>query len=162
MKDLPVYLNDHLAGSIGALEMVDHLIETHEGKPLEKFLKAFRDDIEADQRELKQIMEQLGIDESGTRKAGAWVAEKVLRAKLRVGDSGEANLALLQSLESLSLGIAGKRSLWRTLDVVLGSGASLRGLILHVWKNELRLSSDVSRRRDSRSLGKFSPPSLVD
>jgi len=70
MKDLPVYLNDHLAGSIGALEMVDDLIETHEGKPLEKFLKAFRDDIEADQRELKQIMEQLGIDESGTRKAG--------------------------------------------------------------------------------------------
>ncbi|PYL25751.1 MAG: hypothetical protein DMF37_04120 [Verrucomicrobia bacterium] len=128
MKYLPVYLNDHLAGSIGALEMVDDLIETHEGKPLEKFLKAFRDDIEADQRELKQIMEQLGIDESGTRKAGAWVAEKVLRAKLRVGDSGEANLALLQSLESLSLGIAGKRSLWRTLDVVLGSGASLRGV----------------------------------
>jgi len=29
MKDLPVYLNDHLAGSIGALEMVDDLIETH-------------------------------------------------------------------------------------------------------------------------------------
>ena len=127
MKYLPVYLNDHLAGSIGALEMVDHLIETHEGKPLEKFLKAFRDDIEADQRELKQIMEQLGIDESGTRKAGAWVAEKVLRAKLRVGDSGEANLALLQSLESLSLGIAGKRSLWRTLDVVRGSGKGLNG-----------------------------------
>jgi len=128
MKYLPVYLNDHLAGSIGALEMLGDLIETHEGKPLEQFLRALRDDIEADQRELKQIMEQLGIDESGTRKAGAWVAEKVLRAKLRVGDSGEANLALLQSLESLSLGIAGKRSLWRTLDVVLGSGASLRGV----------------------------------
>src|SRR5439155_21656385 len=127
MKDLPVYLNDHLAGSIGALEMVDDLIETHEGKPLEKFLKAFRDDIEADQRELKRIMEQLGIDESGTRKAGAWVAQKVLRAKLRVGDSDEPNLALLQSLESLSLGIAGKRSLWRTLDVARGSGKGLNG-----------------------------------
>ena len=128
MKDLPVYLNDHLAGSIGALEMLGDLIETHEGKPLEQFLRALRDDIEADQRELKRIMEQLGIDESGTRKAGAWVAEKVLRAKLRGGDSDEPNLALLQSLESLSLGITGKRSLWRTLDVVLGSGASLRGV----------------------------------
>jgi hypothetical protein len=126
MKDLPVYLNDHLAGSIGALEMLDDLIETYQGKPLGQFLRTLRDDIEADQRELKRIMEQLGIDESGTRKAGAWVAEKVLRTKLRVGDSGEPNLALLQSLESLSLGITGKRSLWRTLDVVLGSGASSR------------------------------------
>ncbi len=127
MKDLPVYLNDHLAGSIGALEMLDDLIETHQGKPLGQFLRALREDIEADQRELKRIMEQLGIDESGTRKAGAWVAQKVLRAKLRVGDSDEPNLALLQSLESLSLGFAGKRSLWRTLDVVRGSGKGLNG-----------------------------------
>ena len=127
MKNLSVYLNDHLAGSIGALEMLDDLIETHEGKPLEQFLRVLRDDIEADQRELKRIMEQLGIDESGTRKAGAWVVEKVLRAKLRVGDSGEPNLALLQSLESLSLGITGKRSRWRTLDAVLESGAGLSG-----------------------------------
>jgi len=127
MKNLSVYLNDHLAGSIGALEMLDGLIETHQGKPLEQFLRVLRDDIEADQRELKRIMEQLGIDESGARKAGAWVAEKVLRAKLRVGDSGEPNLALLQSLESLSLGITGKRSLWRTLDAVLGSDAGLSG-----------------------------------
>jgi len=127
VKDLPVYLNDHLAGSIGALEMLDDLIETHLGKPLGQFLRALREDIEVDQRELKRIMEQLGIDESGTRKAGAWVAQKVLRAKLRVGDSDEPNLALLQSLESLSLGFAGKRSLWRTLDVVRGSGKGLNG-----------------------------------
>ena len=127
VKDLPVYLNDHLAGSIGALEMLDDLIETHLGKPLGQFLRALREDIEVDQRELKRIMEQLGIDESGTRKAGAWVAQKVLRAKLRVGDSDEPNLALLQSLESLSLGIAGKRSLWRTLDVARGSGKGLNG-----------------------------------
>jgi hypothetical protein len=59
MKDLPVYLNDHLAGSIGALEMLDDLIETHRGKPLGRFLRALREDIEADQGELKQIMEQL-------------------------------------------------------------------------------------------------------
>jgi hypothetical protein len=127
MDDLPVYLNDHLAGSIGALEMLDDLIETHQGKPLEQFLRALRDDIQADQHELKRIMEQLGIDESYTRKAGAWVAEKFLRPKLRAGDSGKANLALLQSLESLSLGITGKRLLWRTLDVALGSGAGLSG-----------------------------------
>jgi hypothetical protein len=33
-EDLSIYLNDHLAGSVGALELLDHLIETYKGKPL--------------------------------------------------------------------------------------------------------------------------------
>ena len=37
--ELTIYLNDHLAGSVGALELVDHLIETYKGKPLEQFLR---------------------------------------------------------------------------------------------------------------------------
>ena len=36
MKDLPVCLNYHLAGSIGALQMLDDLIETQQGKPLDE------------------------------------------------------------------------------------------------------------------------------
>lgn len=115
MKDLPVYLNDHLAGSVGALEMLDDMIDSHEGKPIESFLKGLRNDIEADQNELKQFLARLDVKESTVRKAGAWMMEKVSRAKLRSGDSSEPDLALLQSLEGLSLGITGKRSLWRTL-----------------------------------------------
>ncbi len=126
MKDLSIYLNDHLAGSTGAVEMLDHLKETHEGEPIEQFLADLRADIEADQRELKQLMEQFGIGESTVRKAGAWMVEKFSRAKLRVGDAGEPSLALLQSLESLSLGISGKRSLWRSLGAAAGAAPRLR------------------------------------
>jgi hypothetical protein len=127
VKDLPIYLNDHLAGSVGALEMLDDMIDTQKDKPLEKFLKTLREDIESDQGELKRLIGQLDIGESAMRKAGAWVAEKVSRAKLRIGDSGDPNLALLQSLESLSLGITGKRSLWRTLGAVAESTPRLSG-----------------------------------
>jgi hypothetical protein len=73
-------------------------------------------------------MKQLGIAESGVRKVGAWVAEKLSRAKLRMGDSGKSNLALLQSLESLSLGITGKRSLWRTLGAFTKPDSRLDGI----------------------------------
>ena len=73
------------------------------------------------------MMKELGIEESTLKKAGAWVAEKVSRTKLRVGDTGEPNLALLQSLESLSLGIVGKRSLWRSLMAVKQSAPRLDG-----------------------------------
>jgi len=128
MKDLTIYLNDHLAGSVGALEMLDGIIDAHEGKPLESFVKQLRKDISADQRELKRLMKQLGIAESGVRKVGAWVAEKLSRAKLRMGDSGKSNLALLQSLESLSLGITGKRSLWRTLGAFSKPDSRLDGI----------------------------------
>jgi hypothetical protein len=36
-EEPPTYLKDHLAGSVGALELLDHLIETYKGKPLAEF-----------------------------------------------------------------------------------------------------------------------------
>jgi hypothetical protein len=121
MKDLAIYLNDHLGGSVGALEMLGDMIDTQKGKPMETFLRTLRDDIESDQAELQRLMKTLEIEESSVKKAGAWAAEKLSRVKLRLGDSGEPNLALLQSLESLSLGITGKQSLWRMLDATAKS-----------------------------------------
>ena len=128
MKELSTYLNDHLAGSVGALEMLDDLIESREDKPLESFLKTLRADIQSDQDDLKQLMARLKISESRTRKAGAWVTEKFSRVKLGVGDAGKSDLALLQSLESLSLGITGKRSLWRTLGAIAEISPRMRDL----------------------------------
>lgn len=127
MKDLSTYLNDHLAGSVGALDMLDSMIDAHQGQPLSSPLEELRKDIKSDQEELKRLMERLGIQESSLRKAGAWVAEKVSKTKLRLGDSSEPNLALMQSLESLMLGINGKKSLWRTLMAVSQSSPRLRG-----------------------------------
>ena len=126
MKEISTYLNDHLAGSVGALEMLDGLIKSQEDQPLESFLKTLRADIQSDQDELKQLMARLDIDESSMRKAGAWVAEKLSRVKLGAGDAGKSELAMLQSLEGLSLGIAGKRSLWRTLGAVAEISPRLR------------------------------------
>jgi len=130
VKDLSTYLNDHLAGSIGAVEMVEDLTDTHEGQPLERFFKALGEDIQSDQRDLKRLIEALGIKESKVRKAGAWMAEKASRLKLRGADIGEPNLALLQSLETLSIGIMGKRSLWRTLDATIAASVREAGLDL--------------------------------
>jgi hypothetical protein len=115
MKDLPIYLKDHLAGSVGALEMLDDMIDAHKGKKLEPFLRTLHTEIKSDQDELKRLMQHLDVSEGVVRNAGAWVAEKFSRVKLRLGDSGEPSLALLQSFESLLLGISGKRSLWRNV-----------------------------------------------
>ena len=116
MEKLNEYLNDHLAGSVGAVELLDRLIETCEGRPLEKFFRDLRADIRQDQEQLKELIQKLGIKESAVRKAGAWIAEKVSRSKIDLeGESKEA-IGLFLGLEALHLGISGKRSLWRALQ----------------------------------------------
>src|SRR5271169_822142 len=127
-QDLTIYLNDHLAGSVGALELVDHLIETYRGKPLEQFFKDLRDEIDADQSTLEKLIETLGSKESAMRKAGAWVAEKLSRAKIRLSDSQEGQMGLFHALESLVLGITGKRGLWAALAAAAETMPELREL----------------------------------
>jgi hypothetical protein len=113
MDDLFDYLNDHVAGSVAALELLDRLIEVHEHKPLERFFRDLRADIHQDQEQLKELIEKLGAAESPVRKAGAWIAEKLSRPKIDLDDGKEFGLFL--ALETLILGITGKRSLWRAL-----------------------------------------------
>lgn len=116
MEELSSYLNDHLAGSIGALELLDRLIETYQGKPLERFFQDLRNDIEQDQEQLRELIQKLGIEESAVRKAGAWIAEKLSRSKIELDDPSERDTGLFLALETLVLGITGKRSLWRALQ----------------------------------------------
>jgi hypothetical protein len=124
--DLSTYLNDHLAGSVAALELLDHLIEAYEGKPLEKFFKDLRDDVSADQEVLRKLLQRFA-KESAIRKAGAWIAEKFTRAKIKTAGEKVGEMGLLQALEVLVLGITGKQLLWRALNAALGSSPLLRG-----------------------------------
>ena len=42
MRNLPSYLNDHLAGSVAALELLDRLIEIYEARMLGEFFQELR------------------------------------------------------------------------------------------------------------------------
>jgi len=115
MDDLSDYLNDHLAGSVAALELLDRLVETYSGKPLERFFRELRDDIRRDQAQLEELIAKLDLKESTVRKAGAWIAEKFSRPKIDLEADSKSELGLFLALEALVLGITGKRSLWRAL-----------------------------------------------
>lgn len=128
MEDLNSYLNDHLAGSVGALELLDRLVITYQGKPLERFFGDLRDEIEADQETLKELIAKLDEKESTVRKAGAWIVEKVSRAKIQLSETREGEMGLFLALEGLALGIQGKRSLWRALAAASQTTPRLRGL----------------------------------
>ena len=55
MKELDSYLNDHLAGSVGALELTAHWTQLHRGKPLGIFFSQIDAEIRADQNVLRNL-----------------------------------------------------------------------------------------------------------
>ena len=127
MKALTSYLNDHLAGSMAAIKLLDRLIDNHKRQRLEKFLVDLREDVHADQEVLQNLMRKLDLEESSVRKAGAWVAETIGQAKIALsGDS----VSLLQAMEGLALGVTGKKLLWRALRTVEAELSQLQGIDL--------------------------------
>ncbi len=123
MKDLDSYLNDHLAGSISALELIAHWAKIHKGEPLGSFFVETEREIKADQETLRDVMRILGVEESKVRQAGAWAAEKVGRARLMIAGDEQGSLGLVLTLEGLIMGVTGKKLMWRAL-----AAAKLPGL----------------------------------
>jgi hypothetical protein len=127
MKALASYLNDHLAGSVAAIELLDHLIKEQTGQSLEKFLVDLRNDVHADQEVLQNLIRKLGLEESSVRKAGAWIVEKIGQAKIALSRD---SVGLLQALEALALGVTGKKLLWRALRTIEAELTQLQGIDL--------------------------------
>jgi hypothetical protein len=117
---LTTYLNDHLAGSVAALALLDHLLGLQRGTASERALAAIRREVEEDQAVLEALLGELGAKKSRVRQAAAWLTEKLGQAKLRLDDPGSGELRMLEALEALALGIQGKASLWRALSAASG------------------------------------------
>jgi hypothetical protein len=117
-QDLTTYLNDHLAGSVAALELLDHLIEIKAGSQGESFFASVRADITAAQDVLRDLLKRLDEDESTVRKTTAWIIEKLSHVKLQLGGPGNPEKGLFEALEGLVLGISGQAALWRALAVL--------------------------------------------
>jgi hypothetical protein len=124
-EHLSTYLNDHLAGSVTAIEILDRLAE--EFSDIAPFVARLKKDIEADRQHLVDLMAKLSIPQSRMRKAGGWLAERITEAKLEVDDQSGGLLRRLERLEAISLGIDGKLALWGSLDAASSADTRLQG-----------------------------------
>jgi hypothetical protein len=127
-ESLATYLNDHLAGSVVALQLLDHLEEDGAGTAQASILANVHADIEADRQELEAFMARLGIAVSEPRQATGWLVEKLSELKLHLDDAGDGALRRLEALETVSLGIAGKQALWHALAAAAEDVPELNGL----------------------------------
>lgn len=137
---LTTYINDHLAGSVAAIELLDDLI-AHPVEPEEPgFFIGLRDELTSEQDVLRELLRELGSGESAVRKAAGWLAQKVADLKLRWDDPGTGALRRFEALEGLALGVLGKLSLWRALKAVAPVEPALQRLDL----------ADLARRAESQ------------
>lgn len=118
---LLTYLDDHRAGSVGAIELLEHLVD-EDGRqgPLPPILEL----IQESQTTLDDLFRLLDATPSPIKRAGAWLTEKL--GRLKMGVSTREGLGRLEALEALCLGIQGQIALWRSLGMIAAGEPRIR------------------------------------
>ena len=143
---LEIYLNDHLAGSTTAIELVRRAVKQYEGTPLGDFFAAIGAEIEQDRDTLKAMMAANGVQQQRYKLAAAWAAEKAARLKFNGALLRRSPLTPLVELETLAVGIHGKESLWRVLRANPADDATAARLD-ELIERARRQREDVERHR---------------
>jgi hypothetical protein len=93
--ELAIYLNDHLAGATGGVELARRIAHDQHDPDLSGLAR----DVEQDRDSLLRIMAMLGVRQDHVKVAGGWLGEKLGRLKLN-GLTARAE-AQRQRLEAL-------------------------------------------------------------
>lgn len=127
---LGIYLNDHLAGAAGGVELARRLRSSNNGDPeMGEPLARICAEIEADHETLVRLTEWLGIRRDPLKPKLAVLAERLGRLKPNGHLRGYSPLSRVLELEILASGIGGKLQLWNSLEQTFGD--SLDGFDFH-------------------------------
>jgi hypothetical protein len=151
---LDTYLNDHLAGAMFGADLARQIAAQVQATERARRFADLAAEIEADRRTLAGLMDRLGTTANPVKQAVTWMTEKLSRVKLSGIGRGADELNLFMALETLSLGVEGKASLWRALRDVVDrypalDATELDGLIARAEDQRRRVESeriDAGRR----------------
>jgi hypothetical protein len=114
-NSLETYLNDHLAGATFGSDLAEQIRDRAQGTPLGAVMQSIAREVEEDRQTLLDLMERTGSSKNRAKQATTWLSEKASRAKFGGLAGTESGLAVFMSIETLSLGVEGKLSLWTAL-----------------------------------------------
>ncbi len=117
-REMDVYLNDHLAGATLGADLAKQIQQRHANSPLGELMGRIATEIEEDRRTLVDLMERMDVTRNPLKQAAGWVAEKASQLKFSGAGSGAPDQGAFMALESLALGVLGKRKLWVALKAV--------------------------------------------
>ena len=115
---LSVYCNDHLAASVGGIELVKRMLGVHRGSGYEGPLTQLLGELTEENTSLQTQMRAMGFPVRHYKQAALWVGEKLSRAKLNGRLLGRSPLSDLVEFEFLASAVRAKRSGFETLREV--------------------------------------------
>jgi hypothetical protein len=122
-RHLGIYLEDHLAGSTGAIELIRRAAGKHAGTELGSFLDRLGAEVAEDRDTLRRVITALGTSANLPKQALAWLVEKAARLKLNAHLLRRSPLSPLVELEMMTIGVNGKLLLWHMLSSLYGEEA---------------------------------------
>ena len=129
-NNLAIYLNDHLAGSVAALALIDDMVGAIQDEPLKTFLSKLEKEIQEEQQILRATIQAKGFKEGSLKKAVAWLGEKATSPKFGGTGDEKSGLAIMQGLEVLYIGITGKLLQWRAFQAAIAPEVQRLGINL--------------------------------
>jgi hypothetical protein len=154
---LVTYVNDHLGGAQVAVQLLEAMRNQQDDQEFRQFASVLLPEIQADDLVLRRIAEKIASSPNTIKQLGGWLLEKA--ARLKLGHTGSASFELFESLELLALGIQGKASLWKALQVASGRDDRLHE---YDFESLIRRALDqygvVENRRLKLAEAVFSPP----
>ena len=112
---LAIYCNDHLAASVGGIELVRRMVSKHRGTEHEQPLTELLAQLREENRSLQTQMQNMGFPVRHWKVAALWVGEKLSRGKLNGRLLSRSPLSDLVEFEFLASAVRGKRSGFETL-----------------------------------------------
>jgi len=156
-ESIEVYLNDHLAGATAGVNLVEQAADRHRSDELGEFFAPLAADIKADHARLVALIEGMHVHKSASKAALAEIGSKLAAPKFTAKGAGNEHLGDFITLETLSIGVEGKRCMWVALKLVAGAYPELQALDL----DELESRAQDQRNRLEGKRNEMAPLALT-
>ena len=157
---LIAYLRDHLSGSDVAVRVVHRLVSTDRGAADRPLFERLAKEFEEDRAVVRAVLNELGASGRSLKRA-VGVASGTVLGVTAGGDPGE--LSLLRTLEGLSIGVQGKRCMWRALQSLHAVPSSVHDLdFIELEAKAIRQWEAIEERRRSLVARTFSTESRTE
>lgn len=113
---LSIYLNDHAALGVVAVEIARRAAAGHAGTPFGDHARALARWLDGHAAALERLMTALGVRRNPLKLRGAWLMEKAGRLKLNGRIRSTSPLSAVVEAESLLATVGAFAVLWRGLD----------------------------------------------
>ena len=116
---LQIYMNYHLAGMVGEVELAERCKGNNSGREVGDFLVQLLADVRTHQVVAKDVLKRVGGKEDSIKQGIAWLGEKMGRLKLNDSLTQYSELSRLLELEGLLLAAQLRLALWELLESIL-------------------------------------------